>query len=85
MEACEHIRKILIHEEARGNKIKECSEGWSKANLVIDMEKSLDVDYANSLVISGEKLRYWENNDSHYTLQKGFFCDACKHSIAGPK
>lgn len=74
-----------MHEEARGNKIKEMSEGWSKANLVIDMEESLDIDYANSLIALGEKLRYWENNDTHYTLQKGYYCDECKQSIAGPK
>lgn len=85
MEACEHIKMILTHEEKRGNKIKEQSEGWSKANLVIDMEASLDVDYANSLIVSGVKLRYWENDDSHYPLQKGFFCDECKQAIAGPK
>lgn len=85
MEACEHIKNILMHEEERGNKIKEKSEGWSKANLVIDMEKSIDVDYANSLIQQGAKLRYWENNDTHYVLQKGYFCNECKQSIAGPK
>ncbi len=85
MEACEHIKKILIHEEKRGNNIKEKSAGWSKADMAIDMEKSLDVDYANSQILSGIKLRYWENNDSHYSLQKGFYCDECKQSIAGPK
>lgn len=85
MDACKHIQTILDHEEKRGNTIKEKSEGWSNANLVIDMNKSIDINFGKSLIDAGMKLRFWENNDSHYALQKGFTCDECKQSIAGPK
>ena len=85
MEICEHLKVIFKHEESRGNKIKEKSEGWSKVNLVITMEKSLDIVFAKRIIDSGFKLRVWENNDNHYPIQKGLSCDECKQSIAGPK
>ena len=85
MDVCRHIQTILDHEEKNGNTIKEKSEGWSKANLVIDMDRSLDIDFGNALIDSGMPLQYWENNDPHYSLQKGFFCKKSRQSIAGPK
>ena len=85
MKICEHIQKIINHEIKRNNKIKEISRGWSNVELVIDMKEKLDVEYIDTLIESGIKLKRWENNDNHYLLQIGYFCEACKQSIAGPK
>lgn len=67
------------------NKIQDEFEGWSKVNLVITMEKSLDIAYAKTVIDLGIKLRIWENNDNHYPIQIGLSCDECKQSIVGPK
>ncbi|OEF99572.1 hypothetical protein BHF71_08475 [Vulcanibacillus modesticaldus] len=81
---CNHLKPIIDHELSKGNKIQEISKGWSNAVLVIDLEKRMDVQYERSDMNLSEYVKYWENKDSHYPLQKGFYCEKCKHSIAGP-
>lgn len=82
---CEHLKSILEYEIQRGNSIKEVSEGWSKADLVIDLEKPMDIDYELQNMINNHIVKCWENNDLHYLQQRGFFCGKCKHSLAGPR
>ncbi len=86
MEICEHLKPILEHEELVGNSVKEVSEGWSKANFVVDMQKEIDADFEINNIKLEKFVRLWEYNGSpHNTPSKGFFCDKCKHSISGPK
>lgn len=84
MTLCEHLKLIFDYEIQRGNEVKEISEGWSKAKLVVDLEKPMDISYGLNHIEKDSCVRYWENNDLHYLRQKGFYCDKCNHSLAGP-
>lgn len=81
---CSHLEPILEHEILLGNKIAEACETWSITKLAISMEKKLDIQFAQKIIVSGIPLRIWENHDNHYALERGVYCDACKHSVAGP-
>lgn len=85
MKICKRLEIILKHEESRNNNIHDVSEGWSKINFVINMEKSIDITFAQYVIGNDIRLRIWENNDNHYPIQIGITCDECKQSIAGPK
>lgn len=86
MELCEHLKPILVNELARGNAVREVHENaWTNTILDVELERAIEIDQANSLISNIKSVRYFENNDNHYELQKGYFCEMCKHSLAGPK
>ncbi|MEG6585190.1 hypothetical protein [Dendrosporobacter sp. 1207_IL3150] len=83
---CEHLAPVLVHELARGNVVKEIHENaFTNAVVVIDLEKTMDVNQANILVKKLNFVSYFETSDYHFELQRGYFCEHCKHALAGPK
>lgn len=86
MKLCEHLEPVLTNELARGNAVKEIHENaWTNAALVVDLEKEIDINQANVLVKNIDFISYFETNDYHYEMQKGYFCEHCKHALGGPK
>ena len=81
---CPHLKPILEHEIMLGNKVAEVCKTWSVTEIAVSMKKKLDIQFAKNVIVSGIPLRIWENHDNHYALERGVYCDVCKHSIAGP-
>ena len=78
---CKHLEPIFVNELSRGNVVREIHENaWTDAVLVVDLKKAIDVNQANSL-INEKIISYFETNDYHFELQKGYFCKECKHGI----
>ena len=68
-----------------GNKIKESSEGWSKAKQVFFMEKKLTQELKNKIKTEIPKLEYWNDAGSpHNEPDEGFFCNECTVGISFP-
>lgn len=84
MNLCSHLLMIFEYEISKGNKILETSEGWTNANFVMDLQNPMDIEYEKLNLIDTIYVKYWESYDTHYPPQKGFYCEKCKHSIAGP-
>lgn len=86
MNLCEHLEPVLINELARGNVVREIHENaWTNAVLVVDLTKPIDVNQASLLVNNLKFISFFETNDYHFELQKGYFCELCQHALTGPK
>lgn len=81
MKLCSHLKEIIEHEIANGNKVISNDNNWSLGVRVITLEKPIDTVYINKNY-TFENLEYWENHDSHYPVQKGYMCKDCNISIA---
>jgi len=55
---------------------------WSNCPLSVVFKKPLHHDAIAKLGLSG--VEYWENKDTHYSLESGYVCKTTRHSIAGP-
>ena len=85
MNICEHLRGILDYEVSQGNAVREVNENaWTNAELVVNMNKPLSTDCISSNIEPDDCIIFWENNDTHYLKQNGYYCKRCKHAIAGP-
>jgi len=68
-----------------GNRVKEVSEGWSKAKQVFFMEKNLTYELKNKIEAQMPKLEYWKDPGSpHNEPDEGFFCNECTVGISFP-
>lgn len=81
MEVCIHLENILEYEIARGNTICQVDDNWSSGIKVITLNGPIDSEHAKALM-EDNQLKYWENHDSHYPIQKGFLCRQCNQSLA---
>jgi hypothetical protein len=80
---CKHLSPILKNDLENGNQVLEFSNGWSNAEMVYDMSRPLNIREIITLSLDNCVV-YWENQDTHYRIQLGYYCNVCKHSIAGP-
>jgi len=84
MKLCEHLEPILANETDYGNSIGDIIENaWTNAKLVVILKNAINVNQTNTIV-SSPFVKYFEITDNHYELQKGYFCEQCKHAIASP-
>jgi hypothetical protein len=82
-EICKHLRPILNNALENNNHVKEKSKGWSNADLVYDMSTPLNIKEISKLCLD-KCVVFWANKDTYYNIQDGYYCNLCKHSIAGP-
>jgi hypothetical protein len=82
MKICNHLAAILNHELSIGNSISHIDEKmWSNAEYVVKMQNELDTAYITLNSLLPNCVDYWENNDTHYDFNKGYFCNKCKQGI----
>jgi hypothetical protein len=78
------LKPICDLELAEGNKIARVDEGlWSETPLVVVFEQRLHHDRIKQLNLP-PTVKYWENRDTHYSLESGYSCEKTHHSISGP-
>jgi len=80
---CTYLDEIIKHELIRGNIIVSDDDMWSSEIRVITFKNAIDTEYVDNQ-ISIHEIKYWENHDSHYPIQKGYICKKCKVAIASP-
>lgn len=78
------LQPIVDLELAAGNKVARVDEGmWSETALVVVFEQRLHHDQIKQLTLPAS-VKYWENRDTHYSLESGYSCETSHHSISGP-
>lgn len=82
---CEHLRTILVEQLKHGAQIAYVTGpgAWS----LIDLDVSLDPVIVASLPTEATLspgLALWTNTDSHYPLQAGVSCSACRQTLSWP-
>ena len=81
---CEHLKPLLVALLARGAGIERADSGWGEAKLVITLDTGLTRNAAKAAA-RAHGLSFLENNDPHYLLAHGWFCERCKQGLEWPQ
>jgi hypothetical protein len=81
---CEHLKPLLAALMARGARLERADSGWSKANLVITLSTGLS-PAAGGAVANARGLSFYANNDPHYLVAHGWFCESCQQGLEWPQ
>ena len=81
---CEHLKPLLISLIAKGAQIEGAATGWTKAKLVINLDKGLN-PIVSEAVSKDRGVSYYQNNDPHYLVAYGWFCEPCAQGLEWPQ
>jgi len=81
---CNHCRAVLDGLLARGASVLRVETCWSAAELVVVLDKGLTPALAEEVAGKAE-LEFWQNNDAHYSIEYGLFCNEHKQGISWPQ
>ncbi len=82
---CKTLHSIYALEISLGNSIASIDTlGYTKCPFAINFKNRLHFEEISKQLELPESVERWENKDSHYSVQAGYFCNKYKHSIAGP-
>jgi len=81
---CQHLAPILSELLERGAVMDSVSTAWSKAELVVTLDRGLAAG-ATEQVARERSLSHYANNDSHYLVAFGLFCEHCRQGIEWPQ
>lgn len=81
---CEHLKPLLAALIAKGAGIERADSGWSEAELVITLTTGLNRGATEALA-EARGLSFRENNDPHYLVARGWFCERCKQGLEWPQ
>jgi hypothetical protein len=81
----ETLWPIFDYEVSRGNQIVRIDKpAGSSCPLAVIFSMSLDIQGYIAAHGLPNGVNTWENRDSHYPLEKGYFCEHTRHALAGP-
>ena len=81
---CEHLTPLLEALSVKGARVVGRDTGWTIAKLDVVLSKGLHPTAAKNLAAL-HGLKFTENDDPHYRIDYGLFCDACKHGLSWPQ
>lgn len=68
-----------------GNSVREVSQGWSKAQMVVHMRRILESPVRAEIEATCPSLRYWRSERSpHNSPEEGFICDEHRVGLSFP-
>lgn len=83
---CIHLRPILATLRSQGSTVIASDVGWSVAKLALSLDRGPPMEKLNQFAIDFDKcVEVWENNDPHYSIENGVFCNCCKQGMSWPK
>lgn len=83
---CAHLQPFLSELIRQGSNVVATAESaWSNCLLNVILDKGPTIAQAEKMFDFPAKIKLWENNDTHYALENGLFCDECKHSLSWAK
>jgi len=81
---CGHLTPLLASALARGAQIQSADTGWTQAKLVVTLNKGPNPSIAQA-VAKDRGLSFHQNDDSHYLVAYGWYCDACSQGLDWPQ
>jgi len=80
-----NLRPIYEYELQSGNSVVSVDEpAYTDCPLEVVFRDPLHFDDISRYLSLPDAVEKWENRDTHYPLQAGFYCNETKHSLAGP-
>jgi hypothetical protein len=84
---CPHLRPILgrlLHEGPA--RIVGATAAWTRTDLAVTLDRGpSEADLAARWLPSHPDVEAWKNDDSHYAVEFGVRCPACRHAISWPQ
>lgn len=82
----ETLRPIYDLELRLGNRVVRVDEqAWTACDLSVNFEQPLHVDEIAMELQLPASVERWDCDDPHYELQSGYYCNASRHGLAGPR
>lgn len=81
---CAHLRPLVDALLRGGARVEAIDSGWTKAQHVLTLSEGLNADAAKREA-RAHGLEFWQNNDSHYSIEYGWFCVEHKHAVSWPQ
>lgn len=76
---------IYEYEIGIGNCVKRVDyPAGTRCPLAVVFEKRLDIKGYLAKHGLPDQVEIWENRDSHYSIEKGYFSETSNHAISGP-
>lgn len=82
---CEHLRAVLDAQLKQGARIEYVTGqgSWSLIDLDVSLDR-VDSGALSNVSLALPNLAAWTNTDSHYPLQSGLSCAACRQTLSWP-
>lgn len=85
VQLCPDLRPIYELEISLGNGVERVEEFlYTECDLAVAFSKPLHFTEIEKKINLPASVKRWANKDTHYSIEAGYYCSACKHSIAGP-
>ena len=81
---CEHLKPLLTILLSKSSQIENVDTGWSRAKLVITTSNGFTSNIAKTAA-QKHGLTFYANNDSHYLVSYGLYCEFCQQGIDWPQ
>lgn len=83
---CIHLLPFLTKLGELGSSIIQVSdEMWSNCVLNVALDRGPSRTQAEELFELPDGIKLWHNDDRHYAIENGLFCERCKHSLSWPR
>ena len=82
---CVHLKPYLDLLTRDGAEIVAWDRGWTLCPLNLVLSKGPTIEEAKALGTLPEAVELWFNDDGHYALENGLFCNVCKVGLSWPR
>lgn len=83
---CRHLLPFLTKFRAQGSSVVRVDEGgWSNCVLSINLDVGPTMSRAEEILLLPAEVKLWRNDDGHYAIENGLFCEQCRHSLSWPR
>lgn len=83
---CRHLSPFLVKLRAQGSSIVRVEEdGWSNCVLSVSLNEGPSLARVEEVFVLPAGVKLWHNDDGHYSIENGLFCEQCKHSLSWPR
>jgi hypothetical protein len=83
---CVHLSPFLSELKREGSSVVGVSDdAWSNCVLSVTLDRGPGIAQAQNVLTLPAGIKLWHNDDGHYAIENGLFCDSCKHSLSWPR
>lgn len=83
---CPHLLPFLIKLGELGSSVAGVSdEMWSNCVLNVTLDRGPSRAESEEIFELPDGIKLRHNDDRHYAIENGLFCESCKHSLSWPR
>jgi len=82
---CPHLAPLLAALLRRPASVTGVSTAWTRTDLAVAIDAGPALSDLTSIVELPRGVEPWSNDDTHYAVEHGLLCTACKHAISWPQ